>query len=46
MTRALMARLRTLALGALLCIASVAQAATAERVSFESLDIEPETGVP
>ena len=46
MTRGVIASLRTLALGMLLSIASAAQGATAERVSFESLDIEPETGVP
>jgi dienelactone hydrolase len=40
-------RLRTLALcGALLGSACVAHAATAERVSFESFDIDPETGAP
>jgi dienelactone hydrolase len=47
MTGCALLRLRTLALCALLVgIASVAQAATAERVSFQSLDIDPKTGMP
>ena len=44
------APLRTFALGAVLLstlfVAQVAGAATAERVSFDSLDIDPETGQP